>query len=83
MYQGVCDIGLGYYKNGYVLSERRLIYRYKQLYKSNQDFIAMNTAIEYCVHFIDFCLEEFPEEIEDDSILEDLMEWHEQVQFHL
>lgn len=60
-----------------------MISRYKQLHKSNQDFIAMNTAIEYCVHFVDFCLEEFPEEMEDDSILEDLMEWHERVQFHL
>ncbi len=83
MYQRVCDIGLGYYKNRYVRFERRLVCRYKQLYKSNQDFITMNRAIEYCVYFIDFCLEEFPEEIEDDSILEDLMEWHERFQFRL
>lgn len=43
----------------------------------------MNTALEYCVMFIDFCLREFPEEIDDDSLIESLMEWHERVQFHL
>ena len=43
----------------------------------------MNTALEYCVIFIDFCLREFPEEVEDDVILDDLMEWHERVQFNI
>ena len=57
--------------------------RYKREYQRNEDFKVMNTALEYCVMFIDFCLREFPEEIDDESLIESLMEWHERVQFHL
>ena len=57
--------------------------RYKREDQRNEDFKVMNTALEYCVMFIDFCLREFPEEIDDDSLIESLMEWHERVQFHL
>ena len=59
------------------------MFSYKNQYSTNEDFITMNTALEYCVIFIDFCLREFPEEVEDDPILDDLMEWHERVQFKI
>ena len=43
----------------------------------------MNTALEYCSMFINQCLEEFPEEIDDDTLIEDLVNWHDTIQFHL
>ena len=63
--------------------EREVDRRYKRENGKNKDFDVMNTALEYCVMFIDFCLKEFPEEIDDDSLIESLMDWHERVQFHL
>lgn len=43
----------------------------------------MNEILEYCALFIHDCLQEFPEEIDDDAMIEDLLTWHEQTQFHL
>ena len=54
-----------------------------QHYKTNQDFITMNQALEYCSIFIHLCLEEFPEEIDDDDMIDDLVKWHETIQFSL
>lgn len=57
--------------------------RYKKHYQSNQDFVTMNKALEYCSIFINMCLEEFPEEIDDDDMINDLVTWHETIQFTL
>lgn len=43
----------------------------------------MNQALEYCSIFINMCLEEFPEEIDDDEMIDDLVKWHETIQFSL
>ncbi|KAK8822707.1 hypothetical protein WA556_001600, partial [Blastocystis sp. ATCC 50177/Nand II] len=44
---------------------------YLSHYKTNKDFIMMNTAMEYCSMFIDECVKEFPEEMDDEQLLED------------
>lgn len=57
--------------------------RYRNQYQTNADFVVMNTALEYCSMFLEQCIEEFPEEIDDDQLLEDLVAWHEKFNFHL
>lgn len=57
--------------------------RYKRHYQSNHDFGIMNQALEYCSIFINMCIEEFPEEIDDDDMIDDLVQWHETIHFSL
>lgn len=60
-----------------------VIRSYLSHYTTNKDFIMMNTAMEYCSMFIDECVKEFPEEMDDERLLEDLVAWHEKISFHL